>query len=151
MKQIWPCNNTYLSVCEDFAYGFTKGLNQKLIIGKSDPKDRSQMICHNDLDVSEIDEVQALSPVPEKDAEFKKKTKNGNETIISWVDGQSKCKRVLKLGTELGDPWVETTPNGKKVTKIIYDNLQTSLGDSSERAWWLRKCCASTAEANTWA
>jgi len=151
MKQIWPCNNTYLSVCEDFAHGFTKGLNQKLIIGKSNPADRSQMICHNDLDVSEIDEVQALSPVPEKDAEFQEKTKNGDETKISLVDGQGKCKRVLKLGTELGDPWVETTPNGKEITEIIYGNLQTSLGDSSERAWWLRKCCAITADAKTWA
>ena len=61
-ERLWPCNNSYLSVCEDAAYGFTKGMAQRFIIGKSDPDDRSKMICRNDVDKTEIEKVEELSP-----------------------------------------------------------------------------------------
>lgn len=140
LDQIWQCDNTYLSVCEDAAYGFTKGPNTKLIIGKSDPNDRSKAICHEDLDTKEIpdEQVQPLMPVPTADEEFERDEKTQN-----WV-AANKCIRVLKRGTELGTKWL-TTDNP---ADIDFEALVASLDDSNERAWWLRKCCATTAGFN---
>jgi len=129
LDQVWPCGNTYISVCEDAAHGFTKGLAQKLKIGKSDPNDPSKMICDEENDKAEIPDtdVEPLSPIPAED-----------------VEG-ARCLDVLKRGTEMGIPWIVKK---KKMEDLDVEALQASLEDSNERAWWLRKCCATTAQFN---
>jgi len=153
MDQIWPCKNTYVSVCEDFAYGWTKGLNQKLIIGKSDPKDRSKMICQPDLDVSEIDEVQPLKSIPNADEVFSTTTHYKANKRNAYDSAEDKCIQVLNRGPaeKKGDQgsWITANEAGENV--LNFNALHSALGDSSERAWWLRKCCATTAQACKWA
>ena len=77
-------------------------------------------------------------PVPAADEEFERDEKTQN-----WV-AANKCIRVLKRGTELGTKWL-TTDNP---ADIYFEALIASLDDSNERAWWLRKCCATTAGFN---
>jgi len=153
LDQIWPCKNTYVSVCEDFAHGWTKGLNQKLIIGKSDPDDLSKMICDADLDVPEIDEVLPLASVPAGNAVFGTTTHYKTEKRNAYADAEDKCLQVLERGpAEKKGPkglWITTNEAGEKV--LNFNALRSSLGDSTERAWWLRKCCATTAQASEWA
>ena len=70
MEQVWQCKNTYLSVCEDAAHGFTKGLNTVFKIGKSKPNQKSKMDCRDNLDQKEISdtEVFIVDDIPDRDA-----------------------------------------------------------------------------------
>ena len=54
MKKIWPCDNYYIPVCKDAAYGFLLGAAQTFTIGKADPKDPANMICKKDLDKPQV-------------------------------------------------------------------------------------------------
>jgi len=129
LENLWPCDNDYVSVCEDSAYGMTKGLAQRLIIGKSDdPSDPSKMTCRDD-DTAEIDttEMNALSPIPKEDV-FKPTEKYN----------QDHCMSVINRGGWLTD--------AKKNYELPFGKVAESLHLSHERAWWLRKCCARTAK-----
>ena len=153
-KRLWPCNNSYLSVCEDAAYGFTKGMAQRFIIGKSDPDDRSKMICRNDIDKTEIEKVEELSPVPSEDDSFARLSWEGifkDEGFSSkYPSGQDKCYKTIQKGGSMGYGWVKDgiRLSGIKKGKFYPEVIRNSLKDSNEFAWWLRKCCASTAKLN---
>jgi len=125
-KKLWPCNNRYISICEDSAHGMTKGLAQKLIIGKSDASDPSRMICLEEADKAEVEE-QPVSSLPQDDVY--------EDDYREWYS--DKCARVLKIGG-----WI---PKGK-LDALQAGVVAQSLQYSNERAWWLRKCCAKTAK-----
>jgi len=126
LSEVWPCNNAYISPCKDAAYGFKLGMSQKFKIGKHDPKDPSQMICHEDIDEAELDptEVPDIKPVPTEDY-----VSNSEE-----VNMQKKCRKSKKK-----------LPN-KEQTATLQLRLDSSDPNEhgSEFAWWLRKCCAKT-------
>merc|ERR1719154_925096 len=129
LEIIWPCNNQYIAVCEDSAYGMTKGLAQKLLIGKSDPANPSNMICE-DIDISEIDveDMDKLSSPPTSDVtEEDKKT---------WY--RNKCRKVAKKAGFLAED--------QRLSALDHGVVASSLDDSSEYGWWLRKCCAKSAK-----
>merc|ERR1719186_2230721 len=130
LEIIWPCNNKYISVCEDSAYGMTKGLTQKFLIGKSDPAnpDPNHMICE-DIDTSEIEEeeMNELSPLPTNDV---------YDVDKAW--SLDKCLKVTKEGGFL--------TKKETFSDLISGVVATSLVDSNEYGWWLRKCCAKSAK-----
>ena len=130
LKLIWPCNNRYISVCEDSAHGMTKGLAQKLLLGKSDPKNPTNMIC-NDDDTAEIGEtdVAEVTPLPK-----------ANVFTEDQTDAKQaqKCVRVMNL-----EGWMQGYAD---LLDLPIGKVQESLADSNERGWWLRKCCARTAK-----
>jgi len=129
LEIIWPCNNKYVGVCEDSAYGMTKGLAQKFLIGKSDPANPSSMIC-GDIDSPEIGEegVYELSPLP-------------NNDVLDDQDAAyslKKCLDVTKKGEFLSE--------NETFSDLIAGVVANSLVDSNEYGWWLRKCCATSAK-----
>jgi len=130
LEKIWPCNNNYLSVCEDSAYGMTKGLTEKLRIGKHDPDSPADMVCKDDIDKPEIDEdeMQKLSPVPTEDVSIPK--------YVDW--NKEKCLKVAREG--------EFLTSKQKLGDLEEGQVAKSLVDSNEYGWWLRKCCAKSAK-----
>merc|ERR1719261_1907024 len=54
VKEVWPCDNSYIAPCKDDAYGGKLQLAQTLKIGKADSNNPQKMICHGDLDTAEI-------------------------------------------------------------------------------------------------
>jgi len=162
LNTIWPCDNTYTSVCEDAAYDFKKGSNQRLTIGKSAKNDLSLMICDKTID-------EAKNPIKLKPAELEKLIKgiadddieddidaiakewyveNGKDIWRNENHGKTiaeKCKMILRKGTWPLDPWLKEDAN---LWEMDVESLHAALNDSNERAWWLRKCCATTARFN---
>jgi len=127
LEIIWPCNNHYISVCEDSAHGMTKGLAQQLIIGKSMPEQPSKMICLSGVDTAEVG-MTPVSSLPADDV-YKEENKAWN---------QENCLKKTRKGG-----WLEA--------EDTFEELETgevakSLEDSNEYAWWLRKCCAKSAK-----
>ena len=116
-KILFPCDNPYVSICEDFAYGMTKGLAQKLIIGQSKEGSPSEMVCRSDVDKPELTEIRAIKSVPQNDFVQDKKW---------FVD---KCKRVLRTGG-----WI----TGSKLGDLKQGEVERALEDGNEYAWWLR-------------
>ena len=116
-KILFPCENQYVSICEDFAYGMTKGLAQKLIIGQSKEGSPSEMVCRSDVDKPELTEIQAIKPVQQDD----------------FIQGEqwfeAKCKRVLRKGG-----WI----TGSNTDDLKQGEVEGALKDSNEYAWWLR-------------
>jgi len=127
-KMLWPCNNDYISVCEDYAFNFKKGLAQKLRIGKSDPDDISKMICTDD-DTAEIEEDE----VP-KDPEDLSQV----DRMDTAAPELNKCLRVINR-----EGWLK---NAKNTFDLPYGEVAKSLPLSNERAWWSRKCCSVSAK-----
>jgi len=129
LEIIWPCNNKYVSVCEDSAYGMTKGLVQKLIIGKSDPTNPSNMIC-GDHDSPEIEEkdMNKISPLPTSDV-YEDQDKDYS---------LNKCLNVARIAGFLAEKG--------HFSELEKGVVAASLDDSNERGWWLRKCCAKSAK-----
>merc|ERR1719239_1028127 len=124
VAEIWPCNNYYVSVCEDAAHGFTKGLAQQLVIGKSSEVDITQMTCLPDMDTPELTDVAPLSPLPTEDVNLP-----SMEKVFL-----KKCQKTINRAFE------------KKATDLETGEIAGYLGHSNEYAWWLRKCCAKTAK-----
>ena len=163
VKRIWPCNNTFMSRCKDAAYDYKLSLNQRLIVGKSlDKDDLSKIECDKEFDAPpEVldEEIPEVSPIPSTDIanDLEPLTKKwlmengrGGEVKTSM---RGKCETVLKLGDwieQLG--WEGSTANWLGRDQNIWDvdeeKLQVSLANGNERAWWLRKCCATTAKFN---
>merc|ERR1712200_372205 len=112
MMEIWPCNNRYISVCEDSNYGMTKGLAQTLMIGQQNVDDPTKMDC-KDLDKAEITMAELLADPGDEYKKWK-----SNKKIWSTEDTLAMARGVL----------------------------MQPLKDSSEWAWFLRKCCAKSAK-----
>ena len=128
-KEIWPCNNQYLSNCEDSAHGMTKGLAQTFIMGKSSSEDPAKMTCLDNVDKPEVEAADALSDLPTEDVVEE-------EEYAEFY--QKKCKKVLKAGG-----WIEAA---RPLENLKPGEVASTLQYSDERAWWLRKCCAKTAK-----
>ena len=127
MMNIWPCNNEYISVCEDSAHGMTKGAAQKLTIGRSVEGKPYKMECLKDVDTPEV-AMKDLSPLPTDDVSL--------DENRAW--NKAKCQRATQDG-------------GFLTRQQSFDDLATGevaklLGESNEHAWWLRKCCAKSAK-----
>jgi len=145
-EQLWPCNNNYLSVCEDAAYGFTKGMAQRFVIGKSDPNDRSKTICRDDIDKPDIeeDQIQKLSPVPSEDESFARLDWEGiykEDGFTRYQSGQDKCFKTIQKGGNMGYGWVKTNTKlgGIEKGNFYPEAIKDSLKDSNEFAWWHRE------------
>jgi len=97
------------------------------------------MICDKNIDKPEIPSgnVLPLKPIPSED----------DKDTGEYFTKKGKCMEVLLRGTELGTPWL-TKVKGQKLKQLNFKALEASLEDSNERAWWLRKCCATTAQFN---
>ena len=130
LRIIWPCDNYYISVCEDSAHGMTKGLAQKLRIGKSDPNNPTNMICTDD-DTAEIalTDVKDITPLP------KANVFTDDQTADKHAE---KCKKVMRR-----EGWLEGYVD---LLDLPVGKVKESLAVSNERGWWLRKCCARTAK-----
>lgn len=123
MKKIWPCDNYYIPVCKDAAYGFLLGAAQTFTIGKADPKDPANMICKKDLDKPQI----LVKDLPE----MEKPTEDLGSKI--------KCAKIArKVDPDLGMQIEE----GKSVPRNAFARY---LKNNREEAWWLRRCCAKIA------
>jgi len=128
LEIIWPCNNHYISVCEDSAHGMTKGLAQQLKIGRSISGQPSKMKCLSGVDTAEVD-MTPVSDLPADDVVYKEENEEWNK------------KKCLKKTIEGGWLGAEDT-----FEELETGEVAKSLGDSNEYAWWLRKCCAKSAK-----
>lgn len=128
VKEVWPCNNSYIAPCKDDAYGGKLQLAQTLKIGKAHPTDPQQMICHEDLDNAEIpqSDVPALASTPTQDV----------------CTDQKRCLKTIRVKGVWGSPKKIKTGDVEKLLNPSGGN--NDHGD--EYAWWLRKCCAKTAK-----
>lgn len=160
MKLVWPCNNAYISPCKDAAYGFTLGLNQKFKIGKADPNDPSKMICKDDLDFSEVATPNVISPIAIADApagphiKTKKIQPPQCEKALSKLrlttgvcDAEKKPRYCRKKKVKQAENGVEVVQYGDVMKSLKLDGADPD-DHGNEYAWWLRKCCATTAKMN---
>ena len=142
MQVLSQCDNDYISECEDSAYGMTKGISQRLIIGKSNPTDQSSMTC-NDHDTPDIEEVSNISEVPSEDIL--------KDDLTQKSHFQYPC-----LGVISDEGWVSNKPFTdshmglyRRNNYLLIDGPRINLNDLPEdkkdAAWWLRKCCAQRA------
>ena len=159
VKLMWPCDNTYISRCEDAAYQNKKSANQVLTLGKSDPDDPSKITCNSELDIPEVLEVPQVSPIPETDIEddlppvVKEWFADKGNTVAPGESMRDRCESwgirkqswVEKREPGLVEPWLREDQN---IWELDVQGLRESLHDSNERAWWLRRCCATTARFN---
>jgi len=148
---LWPCNNSYVSECEDDAYGMTKGLAESLIIGRSDHEVPSTMTCEDQDDTADIDEMNMISDIPIEN--------ELNPVIDRESLDKYPCLPVLHAGG-----WISNDPYGWMRNDHTYEDAEyhgvddrtnfgliygtrpdQSLSHGNEMAWWLRKCCAKTA------
>lgn len=148
LEMIWPCGNTYVSTCEDANYGFEKGIQQRLIIGKSENStDRSQITCDTTIDAikNPIEETRpqpVLSPIADTDLD-NDLTFNKREDKFEYM--AQKCDQVLRAGSWPMDPWLK---EDETIWDLNVNPLLEQLKFSNDKAWWLRKCCATTAQFN---
>ena len=138
---LWPCNNSYVSECEDDAYGMTKGLAESLIIGRSDHEVPSTMTCEDQDDTADIDEMNMISDIPIEN--------NLNVIEREWGRDIYPCLPVLHAGGWISNDPYEDAEYGlydRTNFGLIYGTRpDQSLSHGNEMAWWLRKCCAKTA------
>lgn len=131
---IWPCKNNYISVCEDSVHNMTKGLGQKLLIGRSvDESDPNKMECEPEKNAEiKQEDIMDLPSVPDDDV-YEKETK---------TESQGKCQR---MAANWG--WQTKNAKWKNVDEMNMkpDVLSQPLKDGNEYAWYLRKCCAKSA------
>jgi len=172
LRMLWPCDNQYLSVCEDSAYGMKKGAAQKFLIGQRSDDDTTKMVC-KDIDQAEVDEQQvklqriAADDVLEgnendSEAITKIKSKCKCERIAGnggWIAQHSDCKRIKKVmawNAKNGKEWDWEKSKNTAVWQQNNDSeyelkleegvVANTLADSNEWAWYLRKCCARSAQ-----
>ena len=172
LQMLWPCDNQYLPVCEDAAYGMKKGAAQRLLIGQRSDDDSTKMVCR-DIDQAEVnpDEVK-LQPMATDDvylgsnddseAIIKIKAKCKCENVAGkggWIVQRSDCKSMskeMKKNAKKGQAWswekIENTVAWQQSKDDLEYELRLEEGvvadtmaDSNAWAWYLRKCCARTA------
>jgi len=129
MKEVWPCDNSYIGPCKDDAYGSKLQLAQTLKIGKADPSNPQKMICHDDLDKAEVSKNGVPAEAPTTPEDVCTTPKKCSKTINDKKEVWGKAKKI-----KTGDVEQWLNPSGK------------ASDHGSEHAWWLRKCCAKTAK-----
>ena len=154
MMEIWPCNNRYISVCEDSNYGMTKGLAQTLMIGQQNVDDPTKMDC-KDLDKAEITMAELLADPGDDYKNDQSDLAFAQQQVCQeaaakpgWVDKKPPSLKKLGSNPKEYNKWKSNKKiwSTEDTLAMARGVLMQPLKDSSEWAWFLRKCCAKSAK-----